>query len=266
MSRYTGKWHRIWAMVIRHLRQLPSDFNKLSSIIYWPFLDIVIIGFMGEHFDQAAHTQENIILLSTLVAWQIVVRADFGISLNLLEEIWAQNITNLFSTPLSITEWICAAIVEGFMMLFAIASFCAFIVYVIYGYNIFTLGFWSVPIFFLMFIAGLAIGFFTSSLLIYWGVRVQSLAWMIGWIFAPVSGCYYPITVLPDWLQSVAHALPLYYATETIRVLHGNSLHNPSKLLLIGYLLGLFYLSCSIFLFICMFKKSKDRGLQRLRD
>lgn len=260
------KWHRIWAMVVRHTRQLPTDFNKLSSIIYWPFLDIVIIGFMGTYFDQATGSQENIVLMTTLVLWQIVVRADFGVSLNLLEEIWAQNITNLFSTPLTIGEWICATFVEGFFMLVAITLFCAMAVYLTYGYNIFAIGVWFIPIAVLMFISGLAIGFFTSSLLIFWGVRVQSMAWMIGWMFAPVSGCYYPTTILPPWLQTIAHALPLHYATETARVLINNLPQEPSVLLTKGYLLGMLYLSLSLLLFNYMFKQSKNRGLQRLRD
>ena len=199
------KWHRIWAMVVRHLRQLPSDFNKLSSIVYWPFLDIVIFGFVGSWVDSFTMLDTTkLILITNVVLWQIVVRADFGVSLNLLEEIWAHNISNLFSTPLTIWEWICATFIEGIIMLLGITAFCGIVVYLLYGYNIISLGFWLVPIIFLMFLSGLSIGFFTSSLLIYWGARIQTLAWMIGWIFAPVSGAYHPITVLPECLQTVA--------------------------------------------------------------
>lgn len=261
------KWHRIWAIVVRHLRQLPSDFNKLSSIVYWPFLDIVIFGFVGSWVDSFTMLDTTkLILITNVVLWQIVVRADFGVSLNLLEEIWAHNVSNLFSTPLTIWEWICATFIEGVIMLFGITAFCGAVVYALYGYNILSLGFWLVPIIFLMFLSGLTIGFFTSSLLIYWGVRIQTLAWMIGWIFAPVSGAYHPITVLPQFLQSVAHFLPLFYATQSIRVLFEGSAENPSLLLIKGYGLILIYLSISITLFVTMFKYSKQRGLHRLKD
>lgn len=260
------KWHRIWAMVVRHLRQLPSDFNKLSSIVYWPFLDIVIFGFVGAWIDVTSGQEATRwVLLTNVALWQVVVRADFGVSLNLLEEIWSQNVTNLFSTPLTIAEWIWAVIVEGLIMLVAITIFCSGVIYFLYNYNIFMLGFWLFPIVFLMFISGLAIGFFTSSLLILWGVRVQALAWMLGWIFAPVSGAYNPTSVLPLWLQTIAHGLPFHYATASTQVLLVEG-QPAAHLLIKGYILGLFYLSLSILFFVFMFNKSKERGLHRLKD
>lgn len=261
------KWHRIWAIVIRHIQQLPSDFNKLSSIVYWPFLDIVIFGFVGSWVDSFTQLDTTrLILITNVVLWQIVVRADFGVSLNLLEEIWAHNISNLFSTPLTIGEWICATFIEGIIMLLGITAFCGIVVYMLYGYNILSLGLWFIPIIFLMFFSGITIGFFTSSLLVYWGSRIQTLAWMIVWIFAPVSGAYHPITVLPECLQTVAQWLPLFYATESIRALLENSTSNPALLLLRGYTLVALYLSIGITLFITMFNYSKQRGLHRLRD
>ncbi len=260
------KWHRIWAMVVRHLRQLPTDFNKLSSIVYWPFLDIVIYGFIGIWLDQSIHSPDmRFVLLTNVALWQAVVRADFGVSLNLLEEIWAHNVTNLFSTPLTIWEWISAAFIEGLIMLAALTAFCVAVVYGFYHYNILELGVWFVPILLLTYISGLAIGFLTSSLLVYWGVRVQVLAWMVGWMFAPVSGAYYPVSVLPAWMQTIAHALPLHYATVSTHMVLAEHA-SPLEMLIKGYALGIFYLSISIALFIYMFNKSKDRGLQRLRD
>ena len=258
-------WHRIWAMVVRHMRQLPSDFNKLSSIIYWPFLDIVIFGFIGAWIDsESGSSVDHLILLINVSLWQIVVRADFGVSLNLLEEIWAQNIVNLFSTPLSIGEWICSAIVEGIFMHIALICFCATIVYGLYTANIFAIGLWFVPIAFLTFLSGLAIGFLTSSLLIYWGSRIQSLAWMIGWMFAPISGAYSPTDILPLWLQTIAHAFPFHYASHSVRLIVTHQ--SPTQTLAMGYCLIAIYLPLSILFFVTMFKKSTNRGLQRLRD
>lgn len=259
------QWHRIWAMVIRHTKQLPSDFNKLSSIIYWPFLDIVLMGLIGLWVKKESGSTIDLILLTNISLWQIVVRADFGVSLNLLEEIWANNIVNLFSTPLSISEWICATFVEGFFMVASLIGFCALIIYLFYSFNIFSLGWFFIPITLLNFFSGLFIGFLTSSLLIYWGSRVQALAWMIGWMFAPISGVYSPTSALPDWMQTIAHMFPFHYSSHSAYLLINNQ-ESPLQTLMIGYLLITIYLPLSISLFIYMFKKSKNRGLQRLRD
>ena len=45
----------------------------------------------------------------------------------------------------------------------------------------------------------------------------EELAWAAIFILAPVSGVYYPIAVLPGWLQPVAWALPSAHVFEGMR-------------------------------------------------
>ncbi len=47
----------------------------------------------------------------------------------------------------------------------------------------------------------------------------ESLAWTIMFLFLPLTCVYYPVTVLPDWLQYVAWALPPTYVFEGMRAL-----------------------------------------------
>ena len=49
--------------------------------------------------------QLALILLTGVVFWQVVWRANYEISVNLLEEFWNQNMVNLFATPLTVWEW-----------------------------------------------------------------------------------------------------------------------------------------------------------------
>ena len=261
------KWHRIWAVVMRHLIQTPTDFNKLSSVLYWPFLDILIFGFTGAWLDlhSSGLTENRFILLTGVVFWQIITRAGYGISINLLEDIWARNITNLFSTPLSIGEWIIAMVIEGIIMLVAIVFFCALITWGFYSYNIFSLGWWFIPITLLNFFSGLSIGLLAGSKLINWGTRVQSLAWMVSWLFAPVSGAFYPITVLPKSLQIIAQALPLHYTFSSMRMILETGTC-PISLITKAFGLTALYLMLTLILFVTMFKKSKESGLARITD
>jgi ABC-2 type transport system permease protein len=45
------------------------------------------------------------------------------------------------------------------------------------------------------------------------------MAWTIMFLFLPLTCVYYPVTVLPDWLQYVAWALPPTYVFEGMRAL-----------------------------------------------
>lgn len=259
-------WHRIWAIAYRHLVQLPTDFNKLSSVIYWPFIDIVLFGFIGLWSAQkSGQANDPFVLLTGIVLWQVVNRASLGVALNLLEELWSRNLTNLFATPLKLSEWIASIIVEGLIVLSMLIMFCISVVYVMYGYNILVLGWWLIPMVLLAFMSGLSIGFFSGISIVYWGQRVQSLVWMASWAFSVVSGAFYPIHILPLWLQKIAYSMPLCYVfTAAEKVIRTGA--SPVNELLTGFALSVGYLTVTLIIFVQVFRISKKRGLARLMD
>ena len=52
-----------------------------------------------------------------------------------------------------------------------------------------------------------------------WGLGAEELAWAAIFLVAPVSGVYYPIAVLPTWLQVIANTLPSAHVFEGMRAL-----------------------------------------------
>jgi ABC-2 type transport system permease protein len=99
--------------------------------------------------------------------------------------------------------------------------------------------------------------------IIYYGRKVQSIAWIAGFALAPFSAVYYPIDVLPGWAQFIGRALPMTYVFEGMRtVLHGGPM--PMRDLLLSFGLNVAYLAGSIAFFGWMFEKSRTKGLGRL--
>lgn len=255
------KWHRIWAITLRHLL-LMHNFNKLASILYWPVLDIMIFGFTGTWLD-ANDPLAFTTLLSGVILWQLTVRANFGISINFLEEIWSQNLIHLFSSPLTIAEWIIAVAMEGFIMIIITTLSCAAASWFMHGYNIFSLGYPLIPLILLLFIAGLSVGFIAASLLTIWGKRIQSIIFMMGWLFAPLSGAFYAIDVLPGWLKTVAYGLPFFYIFDamTYTIKTGTF---PWTTAGIATGLSAAYLIIGVVCFLYSFNRSKIYGLTQL--
>jgi ABC-2 type transport system permease protein len=58
-----------------------------------------------------------------------------------------------------------------------------------------------------------------AGLLLRNGLGAESLAWTFMFLFLPLTCVYYPVTVLPNWLQPVAWALPPTYVFEGMRAL-----------------------------------------------
>lgn len=257
--------YRIKAIVLRHVILTFRDFHRFIDLIYWPILEIVIWGFTARWVqgNQVQPIQVSFILLTALVFWQVLLRAQLEVSFSFLDELWSHNLVNLFSTPLQLSEWIIAVMIIGFLKCIFTFIFGVAIIYILYLLNIIKLGFILLVFLFLMICSGWTIGFLTTAAVAYWGQKIQTLAWVMGWFFAPFSGVFYPISVLPYWAQIISASLPMSYLFEGIRTLITTGIV-PTKMLFICLGLNAIYLALALLVFKVAFEKSKVYGLARL--
>jgi ABC-2 type transport system permease protein len=110
---------------------------------------------------------------------------------------------------------------------------------------------------------GWTLGFISSCFIIYYGHQLESIAWMMGYLFAPFSAVFYPVSILPLWAQKVAWALPSTYLFEGMRMLiRGEAF--PAHYYWASLGLDALYLTGAIALFHHMFQRSRVKGLARL--
>ncbi len=256
----------IWAIVVRHARTWRRDPNFLLGGFYWPVLDILIWGFLGSWIQQTAHFQNyEIVALLGVLLWQIVGRGCNVMALVLCEELWSNNIVNLFSLPLRTIEWIWGAVLFYGIMISITSIVCMSFVALLYDvsmwYLLSTFLIFAPP----LFISGIWLGFTCLQIIVTLGKRGTELGFVIAWFLMPFSGAYYPIEVLPRWGQAVSAWLPMSYVFQGMReyVMHQQ---NPTSYLLKGYALGIPYAIIAILLFVYCFNRSKERGLARLAD
>ncbi len=258
----------VWAIVLRHMRLWKQDFNLLLANFYWPLLDVIIWGFLGSWLAQSQITQfhnyEAIALLGLLL-WQVAGRGCNIIAFAFTEELWSNNVVNLFSLPLRMSEWICGIILFYAFMISTTSLFCMCVIFLLYkvsmGYMLSTFLIFLPPLFF----SGIWLGFTALQLIATLGKRGTELGFIIGWFFMPFTGAFYPIEVLPPWAQLISTFLPMRYVFQGMR---GYLMHqqNPKPYLIKGYVLSILYAICAILLFCYCFNRSKQKGLTRLLD
>ncbi len=257
--------YRANAIVWRYLYLFRRSFDRLSDAIYWPIMDIVIWGLTTRWLISQGGDASPVLLimLTAIVFWQIVWRANYEISVNLLEEFWNQNLVNLFSSPLRLREWIAGVMLVGAVKTSATIAVGLAASWALYAMNIFAVGHLFIPFLLSLIVFGWVMGFFAAGLIMYFGPRVQFLAWTMGYLAAPFSAVYYPLEVLPEWAQIIARCLPTTYVFEGMRkVLNHQTLAGYE--LLISFVLNAIYLSLAIGFFCRMFEKSRKKGLARL--
>jgi ABC-2 type transport system permease protein len=88
-----------------------------------------------------------------------------------------------------------------------------------FGFNLWALGFALAAFFVNLILTSWSVGIFVAGLLLRNGLGAESMAWTIMFLFLPLTCVYYPVAVLPEWLQYVAWALPPTYVFEGMRAL-----------------------------------------------
>jgi ABC-2 type transport system permease protein len=213
------KLHRIMALLVRHLYLYRRSLPRIMEIFYWPFLDLVIWGFITLYLARYQSQVPGFVtfFLGALILWDMLFRSQQGITIAFLEELWARNLMNLFASPLKPSEFLTATMAMSVMKVTVVSIVMAGSALLFYSYNILIVGVWLMPFVLNLVITGWIIGVFTTSLIMRFGQEAEVLAWSMVFLFQPISCVFYPLDVLPTWLQMIAWANPAAHIFEGMR-------------------------------------------------
>src|SRR4029077_12782496 len=192
------KVHRIYALVARHLYLYRRSLPRMMEIFYWPFLDLVIWGFITVYLMKFQGQIPGAVtfFLGALILWDVLFRAQQGITISFLEEIWARNLMNLFASPLKPNEFLAATMVMSAFKVIAVSVVMVVCAGLFYSYNIFVIGMWLIPFVLNLVMTGWIIGALTTALIMRFGQEAEVLAWSMVFMFQPISCVFYPMEVL----------------------------------------------------------------------
>jgi ABC-2 type transport system permease protein len=255
------KLHRIRALVVRHLYLYRRSLPRMMEIFYWPFLDLVIWGFITVYLMKFQGSIPGAVtfFLGALILWDVLFRSQQGITISFLEEIWARNLMNLFASPLKPSEFLAATMAMSLFKVTAVTIVMSVCASVFYSYNVFMIGMWLAPFVVNLVLTGWIIGVLTTSLIMRFGQEAEVLAWSMVFLFQPISCVFYPMDVLPAWLKAIAWMNPAAHIFEGMRtVLTTQAV--PAFNLGFASGLNLLYLVAAVLWFHYTFNVCKERG------
>jgi len=254
-------WNKIYALSLRHIYLIKGSFPRILDLIYWPTIQIFLWGFISKFFTLSSTYYENTvgIILSAAILYDFLFRSSISYNMMFLEEIWSRNFTNLFIAPIKISEIITALTFTAiFRTLIGLVP-AALIAIPLFNVSIFKIG---VPLIFLLislYIFGVTLGLLVTSGLIRFGPSFENIAWASLFFIAPLGCIYYPIEILPEWLQFIAKLLPLVHLFEEMRNILVNDLINYYAVFK-SSIISLLYFIIGIFIFYYSYSGAKDRG------
>jgi ABC-2 type transport system permease protein len=223
---------RIAALVLRYVYLLRSSGIRLIELIYWPFLQMLTWGFLQKYLASTTNplAQAAGVLIGGVLLWDILFRTKIGFSTTFIEEMWSRNLGNLLTSPLRPLELVGALSVWSVIRLLVSMIPVALAAYFIFGFNLLGLGLPLVAFFAVLVLTSWSLGLLSAGVILRYGLGAEELAWSLAFMLLPLCCVYYPVSVLPNWLQWVALALPPTHVFEGMRSILLHNTFDPSEL------------------------------------
>ena len=255
------KIKRILSLMLRHLYLIKASVPRIIDLIYWPTVQIILWGFVSKFFTMHSTYFNNTagIILSAAILYDFLFRSSISYNMLFLEEIWSRNLINLFVSPLKVGEIVIALTCTALLRTLIGLVPAVLIAIPLFGISLLQLGYPLILLLLSLYIFGITLGLLVTSGLVRYGPSFENIAWASLFFIAPIGCIYYPVEILPSWLQPIALAFPLAHIFEETRSILINQTVNFSNIYH-AIMLNAVYLIIALITFYQSFKSAKVKG------
>ena len=254
-------WNKIFALSLRHIYLIKGSFPRILDLIYWPTIQIFLWGFISKFFTLSSTFYENTVgvILSAAILYDFLFRSSISYNMMFLEEIWSRNFTNLFISPIKLSEIIAALTFTAIFRTLIGLIPAALLAIPFFGVSILKIGSPLIFLLITLYIFGVTLGLLVTSGLMRFGPSFENIAWASLFFLAPLGCIYYPIEILPNWLQIIAKLLPLVHIFEEMRNILIHDTINYYQILK-AIIISFVYFVIGIIIFYLSYNGAKNRG------
>jgi ABC-2 type transport system permease protein len=248
-------------MILRYWYLLRSSWPRLLELAYWPTVQMLTWGFLQLYVGQNAgfFARAGGTFIGAVLLWDILFRGQLGFSVSFLEEMWSRNLANLMISPLKPIEFVLAMMAMSLVRLFIGMVPVTLMAIGFFGFNLYGFGFALAAFFLNLILTSWSVGVFVSGVIMRNGLGAENLAWTIMFLLMPLSCVYYPVSVLPHWLQIVAWSLPPTYVFEGMRALLIDHQFR-ADLMIAAFAMNLVLFAAAVTGFLLLLKSARRNG------
>ncbi len=253
----------IGALVLRYLFLYTRTPMRLVELVFWPLVDLVVWGNVTVFIQKNTDSQFGsfiLFFLGGMILWDILFRAQQGVAISFLEDVWTRNLLNIFVAPVRTVEYLAATFTVGFMRILVTCVVMGLVSWFGYSFNIFQLQWWLVPFFINLMVFGWSLGMISTALILRWGQAAESLAWAVPFFIQPAVAVFYRVEDMPAWAQPFAWCFPATPVFEGMREVMKSGTMSWNHLWLAAGL-NVIYLTLAGWLFVWVLNLTRKRGL-----
>ena len=251
---------RILGILLQEYYITKRSLEVIMDLFFFSIVNIVAFGFVSKFLFTGNNGLAGHYLLAGLIFWEVIRVNQYSMSVGALWNVWSKNLSNMFISPMSLTEYFIAHMISGVAKSLLIFIIVSVISILFFDFSVFKIGnFTLIASFVNLTIFSWSIGIIILGMIFRYGTRIQALAWGLVFLFQPLTAALFPLRILPDFMKIVAYFFPSTYVFEAIR----NGLAKPSfdlQFQSIAFVENVFYFVLSLWIFNLLFKRSKETG------
>ncbi len=211
----------IKALIIKYGFICSRNTFRAMDVFFWPVMDLLVWGFLSVYMLKVSKAVPSLVtfLIAAIILWNVLYRAQQVVTVSFLDDVWSRNVLNIFAAPIRPCEYVAAACIMGLLQASVVVVLLGVLAAVMYSFNVLVLGFSFGALFINLLLMGWSLGLITTGVILRFGPPAEALAWAVPFLMQPVSAVFYPVSVLPGWLQPLAFCVPASHVFEGMRQL-----------------------------------------------
>jgi len=242
-------WRRISAIILRQFYLMKGSLSRVLPLFAWVAIDMVLWGFITRYLNSVTTSGINFVptFLGAVLLWDFFTRVMQGVTMTFFEDVWSRNFLNIFSTPLSIAEYVSGLVAcsvgtsaVGLLVMLALAT-------LVFGLSFLTYGIMIIPFLAVLMLFGIALGIFACAMVLRLGPAAEWFVWPIPAVLSPFAGVFYPLSTLPSWMRGIGRLLPPSYVFDGMRTIVAGGHASGPRLLWAASLAFLYILAAGAY-------------------
>lgn len=225
---------RLWALALRHIYLHLGSWPRVVEMMYWPLVNIASWGFTSIYLTQK-FTGIQVVgstMVAAVVLMEFFMRPTMMALTLFMEELWSRNLGHLFASPLKTGEYAVGLMLVTFVRASIALIPLLIVARYVFGFSILSLGWTVVAYIPLMMLNGCFYGLLIVALILRLGLSAEWLAWMATWLLSPFLAPYFPVSVLPGFMQKISWSLAPTYVFDSLRQQLATGLWNSTDVMI----------------------------------
>lgn len=250
---------RVYAFAKRNLLMAARNVFFVFELVFWPSVGVLSIGLMTRFLDLGP--EMTAFLLVGTMALSTVQVCQLDVSYALLFDVWSKSVKHQFLAPVEIRHLALGSWLVGIGRGLTVFGLQALLSWWAFDFDFFEPGVLALGAFLLgCFLTSAIVGLLVCSLVLLFGTRAEVSAWATVNLVMVFCGIYYPVSILPAPVSTLAGLFPLTYVLDAFRSHYGFA-PEFSHPLLMGFILSALYIGLAHWALAAAVTRCRRTGL-----